>query len=229
MNNKALLYTRVSTGEQTTSLQEQREKLLAYCAAKDLDAVEIIVDENVSGGIALDDRPHGARIVELIRTKKITHIVASKLDRIFRDCADCLAKTREWDKQNLYLHLLDISVDTSTPMGRAFLTMAGAFAELERNLIRERTKNGMRHRKQHHKVFNHAPYGFDIKGDDLIPNAAEQKVIRRILKLHEAGKTYRDIAAALNKSGVKTKLGKTWQPGTIHALLKTGLHGAESK
>ena len=71
-----------------------------------------------------------------------TAVVAAKLDRLFRDAADCLNMSRRWDDAEVGLHLIDMGIDTRSAMGRAFLTMAAGFAELERNLIGERTKAG---------------------------------------------------------------------------------------
>ena len=68
--------------------------------------------------------------------------MACKLDRLFRDAADCLNVTKHWDKRNIALHLIDVggqTIDTSSSMGRFFLTMMAGVAEMERNLIRDRT------------------------------------------------------------------------------------------
>lgn len=69
-------------------------------------------------------------------------MVALKLDRRFRDAADALVQTRVWDRAGIALHVVDMggqSLNTASSMGRMFLTMTAAFAELERNLISERT------------------------------------------------------------------------------------------
>ena len=75
-------------------------------------------------------------------TKKVGHIVALKLDRLFRDAADALHQSRAWDKAEIALHLVDMggqSLNTASAMGRFFLNMMAGVAELERNLIAERT------------------------------------------------------------------------------------------
>jgi hypothetical protein len=61
--------------------------------------VEIIVDEGVSGGKELASRPGGCRVVELAGKCKVQAVIACKLDRLFRDAADCLNTTKAWDKK----------------------------------------------------------------------------------------------------------------------------------
>ena len=99
-----------------------------------------------------------------------------KLDRLFRDAEDCLRQTREWDKAGIVLHLLNLggqAVSTSSAMGRMMLTMVSAFAELERNLIAERTTTALAHKKKQHQVYAPTPYGYQRDGDLLVPDEQE--------------------------------------------------------
>src|SRR6266576_5058844 len=71
-----------------------------------------------------------------------------KLDRLFRDAEDALRQTKAWDRTGISLHLVDIggqSMNTGSAMGRMFLTLMAGFAELERNLIAERTTAVLAH------------------------------------------------------------------------------------
>jgi resolvase-like protein len=88
----------------------------------------------------------GQRILDLVQRSAVAHVVTYKLDRLFRDCADCLTVTAAWDKKAIALHLVDLggqTLDTSSAMGRFFLTVMAGAAELERNLIRERTSEAI--------------------------------------------------------------------------------------
>lgn len=78
--------------------------------------------------------------------------MALKLDRLFRDAEDALHQTKAWDKAGIALHLVDMggqTLNTATAMGRFFLNMMAGFAELERNLIAERTATALAHKKTH--------------------------------------------------------------------------------
>lgn len=71
------------------------------------------------------------------------------LDRLFRDAADALVQTRAWDRAGVALHVVDMggtSLNTASAVGRMFLTMTAAFAELERSLVSERTSAAMQQR-----------------------------------------------------------------------------------
>ena len=74
-------------------------------------------------------------------TQGANHIITTKLDRLFRDCEDALKMSRHWDRAGVALHILDMggqAIDTSTAIGRMFLTMTAGFAEFERNQTSER-------------------------------------------------------------------------------------------
>jgi len=150
---KAVCYVRVSTEEQVrgrVSLAAQEERLAVYCRKTGLDIVEEIREEGVSGAKPLAARPGGERLLALLAKKKAKHVVALKLDRLFRDAEDALRQTKAWDKAEIALHLVDMEgqiLNTATAMGRFFLNMMAAFAELERNLIAERTAAALAHKK----------------------------------------------------------------------------------
>jgi len=67
-------------------------------------------------------------------------VVACKLDRLFRNTADAPTLTESWNKAGVALHLLDLNVDTSTTMGRFFLSIIAAATELERSMGADRTR-----------------------------------------------------------------------------------------
>ena len=108
---KAVCYIRVSTIEQSTqgvSLEAQEERLLAYCSMAKLEVMAMIREEGISGAKPLGIRPGGIELLALVATKKVGHIVALKLDRLFRDAADALHQSRDWDKAGIALHLVDM-------------------------------------------------------------------------------------------------------------------------
>src|SRR5262245_22856200 len=107
--NKAVAYVRVSTQEQAShgvSLDAQRQRIQAYCSMAGLELVELISEEGISGSVPLTDRDGGRRLTELIskRNSTVTHVVALRLDRIFRDACDALDQTKTWDKEGITLH-----------------------------------------------------------------------------------------------------------------------------
>jgi DNA invertase Pin-like site-specific DNA recombinase len=228
--NVAVAYIRVSTEEQVrggVSLDAQDERLRAYCAMAGLHLEALIREEGVSGSIALGHRPGGRELLRLIRQHKVQHIISLRLDRLFRDAADCLAQTRQWDDDGIALHLVDMggqSLNTASAIGRLFLTMTAAFAELERNLTAERTKAALAHKKAHRQAYSPTPFGYQRQDDHLVPDPAEQAVIARILEMHVAGASLRTIAATLNEQAVPAKKGGQWHHSSVRYILANELH-----
>lgn len=228
--DKAVLYVRVSTEEQArggVSLAAQEERLIAYCAMAGLEVVEVIREEGVSAAKPLATRPGGERLIGLLHSKKCGHVVALKLDRLFRDAEDALHQTKAWDKAGVALHLVDMggqTLNTATAMGRFFLNTMAGFAELERNLIAERTEAALAHKKRHRKAYSPTPYGYDRVDDDLVKNEGEHEVLGRIASLRKSGWSFAKIAEALNKWGVASKRGAKWYASTVWYLLQNDLY-----
>lgn len=222
-------YVRVSTLEQTkfgVSLESQEEKLRAYCQMAGLDLVAVIREEGVSASIQLSKRPGGALLLERIDAGAF-HVVALKLDRLFRDAEDALRQTKAWDRAGVALHFIDMggaSISTASAMGRMMLTTMAGFAELERNLIAERTAMSLCHKRNHRQVYNHEPYGFKRVGRDLVEIATEIEVAHLIRDRRNDGWSLGMIASTLNDDMVPTKLGNRWYAQTVKNVLETSLN-----
>lgn len=229
-SNTALGYIRVSTADQANSgvsLDAQRECLQGYAAMAGLDLVEIIEDAGVSGGTALCERPGGADLLSAIRKHKAGHVVALKLDRLFRDAEDALRQTKAWDKTGVGLHLVDVggqAINTATAMGRMFLTMMAGFAELERGMIAERTTAALAHKKARREVYNHPPLGFQAVQGYLSPDDEEQLIVREVFAMREQGLTLRAIADDLNGRGIVGKRGGKYFVSTIRGILENDIY-----
>jgi DNA invertase Pin-like site-specific DNA recombinase len=227
---KAVCYIRVSTEEQVrggVSLAAQEEKLLAYCKLNDLEPLAVIREEGVSGAKSLAVRPGGAELLQLVAKKQAHHVVALKLDRLFRDAADALNQTKVWDKGGVALHLVDMggqALNTASAMGRFFLNVMAGFAELERNLIAERTEMAMAHKKAHLEAYSPTPYGYDREGNTLTENYQELKAVAQIREWRGAGWSLGKIARELTSQCIPTKRGKAWYPGTVKYLLENNLY-----
>ena len=108
---RAVCYIRVSTQEQANtgvSLAAQEERLRAYCTMQGLEVVAVVREEGVSGSKPLGSRPGGAEVLRMVARREVAHVVALKLDRLFRNAADALAQTEAWDKAGVGLHLVDM-------------------------------------------------------------------------------------------------------------------------
>jgi DNA invertase Pin-like site-specific DNA recombinase len=226
----AVVYVRVSTEEQArggVSLDAQEERVQAYCHLAGLKVEALIREEGVSGSVSLAERPAGRRLIALVQGGKASHVVSMKLDRLFRNAEDALAQTRAWDKAGVALHVCDMggaAVNTGSAMGRMFITVMAGFAELERNLISERTATALRHKKARLDVYGSTPLGFDRVGKRLRPNPEELATISRIRKMKDEGCALGEIARTLNYEHVPTKRGREWHSSTVRYLLQNRMY-----
>jgi DNA invertase Pin-like site-specific DNA recombinase len=105
--------------------------------------------------------------------------------------------------------------------GRAMAQMASVFAELERAMIRDRTRSAMKvKRDRRERISRHVPFGWDFRADGLlVENRGEQESVAWIRCLHDEGKSLREIAEALNERGVKPKRAKRWLHSSVLRIL----------
>jgi putative DNA-invertase from lambdoid prophage Rac len=198
-------YCRVSTtrqAEEGESLDVQRRQIEGYVQMKGLPPAEILVEEGVSGSIPVQDRPVGGALLKRLQAGDV--LISPKLDRLFRSALDSLQCVEDLRQRKVQLHLLDLGGDISgNGLAKVFLTIASAFAEAERDRIRERVqaaKDYGRARGMH--LGGSRQFGFDIaEGGQLVPNAAEQRAIKKMRRLRKQGHSLRDIADTLNADG----------------------------
>ena len=126
-------YARVSSTDQ--NLESQLE-LLSHC--------DEIFSEKESG--AKNDRPELVRLINYIRKGDTVECV--RMDRLARDTRHLLKLVDDFKAKGVTLKVQNISLDTGTATGRLMLTMLGAIGEFERNLLKERQKDGIRHAKE---------------------------------------------------------------------------------
>ena len=216
----AVGYLRVSTEDQARegfSLDAQRARIRAYCAAKGYTLLREFVDDGFSGRTT--NRPAFQDLMRSVRdgipadgrNERVDAVVVARFDRLNRNLYDFLATQREMQRHKVHFASVDETVDTRGPFGRFFVQVIAAFAELESGIIGERVRHGMR-QKALQGGFNgmSAPYGYDVHEGGLALNDAEAAVVRRICAWRRRGRSFAWIAEALNRDGVPTKKGKAW-------------------
>ena len=221
----AILYIRVSTADQAehgVSLDAQQERLTAYAVANGLEVAGILRESAISGTIPLADRPEGEKLTQMVSSGQVRHVIALKLDRLFRNSIDALTTTQTWDKKGVALHLTDMggtSLSTASAMGKMMFAMMSAYAEFERNLTAERTTSALAHKKANSQAYSPTPYGKDRDGERLTDNKQEQTVISKMRSLRDEGFSLRGIAEHLNSNGIASKQGKRWYASSVGYIL----------
>lgn len=137
---RVAIYARVSTEEQDSSIQEKvcRE----YCQREGHEVFAVYRDNGVSG--TKTSRPAFDQLLNDMRQYRFNCLMVTKLDRIGRSLQHILALFDEFAKKGVHFIAISQNIDTSSSIGKLQLQMLGAFAEFERNLISERTIDGMK-------------------------------------------------------------------------------------
>ena len=121
--------------------------------------------------------------------------------------------------------------DTTTAMGKGFLGMLGVFAQLEGDLISERTKDALRYKKEKGELVGSLPLGFEAIKNKLKKNDDELEIVEVIFKLNNnhRGKnklSLREIAKKLNSAGFRTKKNKDFSHKTVSYILSNPVYSS---
>jgi DNA invertase Pin-like site-specific DNA recombinase len=133
------IYCRVSTEEQDADKQEFICK--EYCERNNLKVYKVYKDV-ISGKTT--SRPSFNELLKDMREVRFKGIVVTKLDRLGRSLQHLLSLFQEFQKRGVHFIAVTQNIDTTSASGQLQLQILGAFAEFERNIISERTKEGMR-------------------------------------------------------------------------------------
>lgn len=220
------LYVRVSTKEQLDgySIDEQIEKLKAYCKAKGFKDYKVYTDGGFSGGSL--DRPALKELLTDVKLNKIKTVIVYKLDRLSRSQKDTLYIIEDvLLKNNCAFMSLTENFDTATPFGKAMIGILSVFAQLEREQIKERMSLGLegRAKKGLYKGGCYIPFGYDYKDGELIINDFEARQVRECFDLYIDGHSMNDISRLFYEKGYKRKHGY-WTPPAVRKCLTNNVY-----
>jgi DNA invertase Pin-like site-specific DNA recombinase len=174
----AALYIRVSKGEQNpeTQLLQARD----YARRRECSEIIEYVDHGWSG--SKRKRPALDALMKDAKAKRFDAVIVVRFDRFARSLHDLICALEEFEARQIDFISLHEAIDTTTPMGRLMFSLAGAFAEFEHAIIRERIMDGLERAKAEGKQLGRPKKIFD-----------RQKVLR----LGRKGESVRKIAKKL--------------------------------
>jgi site-specific DNA recombinase len=224
---------RVSGDEQREreTIELQREFLDGYCQLNGLEVAGSYADDGVSGTIPLHDRPAGRRLLADAKAGRFGIVLCYKLDRMGRSLLSVVETHERLHKAGVALKSATEVWDTSTPQGRMIFHQLAAFAEYERELIRERTRAGLHRAYKNGTHTGRIPYGFDIDEQSrfvVVPE--EAAVVRQIIANIASGATLYSESKRLNNEGIPSpgyrfrdgegrKGTCSWSPSTVRGLV----------
>jgi DNA invertase Pin-like site-specific DNA recombinase len=205
----------VSTEEQAhgcAGLAAQRATILAEAERRGWRPVEVIEDAGYSGKSL--ERPGIKAALDALQSTRADTFVVSRLDRLptsmldFTGLLDC-ARRERWA-----LVALDLRIDMATPAGEAMANSMATFAQFERRLIGQRTREAPAQKREARVTLGRRAN---------LPD----EVIARIVTERAAGKSLSAIAAGLDSDAVPTAQGgRRWYSSTVKTVLNRAVHGS---
>jgi len=218
---RAIIYTRVSTqgqAEEGVSLDAQEAKARAWAAAHDAAEVLVYRDEGMSG--SKTDRP--GLVAALTAATRGDALVVFSLSRLSRSTKHLLAVAEELRERGIELVSLSESIDTTSAMGEFVFTLLAALAQLEREQARERTRAALAYKRtRREKTGGDVPFGYTARMGKLYSKSNEQEAIELMRRKRAKGASLREIAATLERQGVRRKGGAAlWHPEAVRRVLE---------
>ena len=190
---RAAIYARVSTTGHGQDSQLQTREVREYCVRRGWQIAGEYTDAGISG--AKDSRPELNRLMAEAHRRRFDAVVVWKFDRFARSVSHLLRALETFNALGIAFVSLSEQIDTTTPAGRLVFTVLGAVAELERSLIAERVRAGLRNARAKGKQLGRPRVAVDAA---------------QVANLRASGQSWRAIADVLGVS-----------VGTVHAAVQS--------
>lgn len=181
---RTALYVRVSTSNQ--SVEMQRADLLAYCAQRGFTIYREYCDHGISG--TKERRPALDELMGDARKRKFDAVIVWDFSRFARSTKYVITALDEFRHLGIEFISFRENVDTNSPLGKAMFTIVAAISELERNIIVERIKGGLRRAKAMGKKIGRP--GLQMNTERIVNLKTQGMSIRAIAKQVGASPSY---------------------------------------
>jgi len=240
---RCAIYTRKSTDEgleqEFNSLDAQRESAEAYIASQRHEGWVCVADRFDDGGFTGGnmDRPALRRLVTRIESGDVDCVVVYKVDRLSRSLLDFARMMELFDKHSVTFVSVTQQFNTTSSMGRLTLNILLSFAQFEREIISERTRDKLAAARRKGKWIGGIPvlgYDIDLQSSKLIVNEDEAERVRAIYHLYMEYKALIPVVQEIERRGWRNKLwttkkglergGKLFTKNSLYRLLTNVLY-----
>lgn len=227
MGERIAIYARVSTEDQAErdTIEAQLHTCREHAEFLDAQVVAEYRDEGVSGTVPLDERPEGRRLLEAAEEKLFDCVLIYRLDRLAREMTLGLRAFKQLESAGTPVTSVSETWDDS-PSGRFMYREFMNIAELERDLIRDRTTAGRRRRVRSGKYLaSRTPYGYEYLPEtgQLKPHPEQAEVVRRMFRWALEGLGLMAISERLRDEGIPSPHADRsqweWHISTVHRIL----------
>jgi len=175
---KVALYTRVSTNDQSVGMQAS--DLKRYCQQRDFEVYKEYSDQGISG--VKDKRPALDELMNDAKKKQFDGVLCWRFDRFARSTKHLITALEEFRHLGIEFISYQENIDTSSPLGKALFVIVSAIAELERNILLERVRAGLRRAKENGAILGR-PRRLDLDVKELQKMRDKEKLsLRQIAK-----------------------------------------------
>lgn len=212
-------YIRVSTDDQAdrgASLDWQKGAISEECTRRGWHLADMAADTASAG--SMRGRVGLQRALQQLDRGEYDALLVARLDRLSRSVGDFAQIMERAHKRGWSIVVMDPAVDMTSPFGEAMASMAAVFAQLERRLIAQRTRDGIAEKKRQGTY----------RGGRLLPQSqpVAPSVAARIVALKAEGLSAREVARRLEEEGVPTARGGQWDHATVLKVLRRELDAA---
>jgi len=214
---RAALYARVSSEEQLDnwSISAQKHEFEQHCNQKGWQITRVYVEEGRSArSDSIDKRPQFKRLLEDCKKRDFDVVVVHSLDRWSRNLRVTLESFKQLADYGLAFVSITESIDYSTPEGKLFIAMLGAFAQYFSDSLAKHTSKGMKERVMNGLQNGDVPFGYERCKEDCpsedhgkihkVP--AEAEAVSKLFQLYASGNwSLSKLAAWLNEQGFRTR------------------------
>ena len=203
-----------------SSCEAQEEKIKSFVQSQNNWRVfKVYSDAGYTG--ASTNRPALRELLEDIKQKKIDIILAYKIDRLTRSPKDFYQLIEVFEQNNVSFISITERFDTSTPAGRLLRNVMLTFAQFERELTSERTKDKLLERAKK-GMWNggRSPYGYERKNKKLIINKKEAEMVRLIFETYVETGSVNEVYDALKEKNIKNRQGKIFSRAHLALILR---------
>ena len=219
---KNLGYVRCSTTKQENSVETQKKMILDFCDINNIKLDEIIIDDGISGsGEKTNKRDGYNSVMEMIENNEVNNLIVISISRWGRNLGEIYKSVELMTKKDVNFFSIKENIDTSSPYGRFTINLLSSLYEMELELIKERTRDTLKVKKENNKVYSKTPYGKNRVGDDLVENPKEMKMIKKLIRLKKNGSSYGEITDFLNRNRYKTKKGGKFSRGNVYQIINS--------
>jgi site-specific DNA recombinase len=218
------LYTRVSSRNQVekdyNSLETQRERLEAYCKSQENFQVFRVYEDGGYSGDSLD-RPGLRDMLRDMREKRINCVLAYKIDRLTRSVRDFHALIDTFDQYGVKFVSITQNLDTQSPMGRLLRNILLDFAQFEREMTGDRTRDKLQQRAEKGFWKGGIPaYGYSNENKGLVKNPEEAPRVQFMFRYFVNDASLVRLREELHRRGWYKRSGRPWHKTSLDHILR---------